>query len=165
MTVARAVRPALDGGINLSQIGGYVPAYLAPQTIISAINVTGSFSTVSGFQVTPNKFWVVTYNSNSVALTAALPGDANLDNTVNLTDFTFLAANFNTSNQDWFHGDFNYDHHVDLTDFTFLAANFNQTVTAPSSLGTVVPEPAASLLSLLAVSMGFGSRQRRRHAL
>ena len=56
-----------------------------------------------------------------------LAADANHDRTVDLTDFTVLAANFNGTAKTWPQGDFNYDGHVDLTDFTILATNFNGT--------------------------------------
>jgi hypothetical protein len=55
-----------------------------------------------------------------------LPGDANQDRAVDLTDFTILTANFNATGRDLSHGDFNADGAVDLTDFTILAANFNR---------------------------------------
>jgi hypothetical protein len=61
-----------------------------------------------------------------------LMADANHDRSVDLTDFTFLAANFNQSGRTFSQGDFNYDGTVDLTDFTFLAGNFNKTL-APAA--------------------------------
>ena len=58
-------------------------------------------------------------------------GDANLDRKVDLTDFTFLAANFNAAGSPpWSGGNFNYDSIVELTDFTFLASNFNKSLSA-----------------------------------
>ena len=41
-----------------------------------------------------------------------------------------MATNFNGTSKDWVQGDFNYDGSVDLTDFTFLASNFNFSVPA-----------------------------------
>jgi hypothetical protein len=94
----------------------------------------------------------------------ALGGDANLDNTVDLTDFTILASNFNATNKTWQAGDFNVDGNVDLTDFTMLASNFNRTVTPASSadLGTTVPEPAvAGVVTLIAGALASGRMRRR----
>jgi extracellular elastinolytic metalloproteinase len=64
-----------------------------------------------------------------------LTGDANHDKSVDLTDFTSLAANFNTSGKDYSQGNFDYDAagNVDLTDFTLLAAHFNQSLPADGS--------------------------------
>jgi fibronectin type 3 domain-containing protein len=60
-----------------------------------------------------------------------LVADANRDRTVDLTDFTILASNFNGSGKAWSDGDFNYDATVDLTDFTLLASRFNATLSPP----------------------------------
>src|SRR5690242_20598053 len=95
-----------------------------------------------------------------------LPGDANLDNHVDLTDFTILAGNFNKlTGQTWATADFNGDGAVNLTDFTFLAAHFNgvrgQTPPA-ASLGASVPEPASiGGLAIMSAAVLF---QRRRQA-
>src|SRR4051794_5999652 len=64
-----------------------------------------------------------------------LAPDANHDRTVDLTDFTILAANFNHTGKTFAEGNFDYDPagRVDLTDFTILAANFNRTMPPPTS--------------------------------
>lgn len=88
----------------------------------------------------------------------AVGGDANLDGSVNLSDFNILAAHFGTSGRDWFGADFNRDGLVNLGDFNILAANFGFSM-APagptprdwSTLASVVPEPAG--LSLLAITL------------
>jgi hypothetical protein len=94
-------------------------------------------------------------DNSSILIRPTLYGDANLDNKVDLTDFTLLASSFNTANKDWFHGDFNYDGSVGLTDFTLLASNFNQTYLSDTSsgVGAAVPEPVAFMgMLILAVS-------------
>jgi hypothetical protein len=57
-----------------------------------------------------------------------LTADANRDASVDLTDFSYLAANFNTTGATFAQGDFNYDSNVDLSDFTLLASRFNTTL-------------------------------------
>ena len=65
-----------------------------------------------------------------------LPGDANRDRRVNLSDFTVLANNFGrTSGVTFAQGDFNYDGRVNLSDFTILANNFGNTLPAPDGDG------------------------------
>ena len=90
------------------------------------------------------------------AVRLAIPGDANLDKTVDIGDFALLAANFNTPSY-WGKGDFNYDGMTELGDFALLAVNFNQTLPAavPRS---AVPEPCGLLLALPA----FRRRAMRR---
>src|SRR5207253_3615493 len=92
-------------------------------------------------------------------------GDSNLDRRVDLTDFTYLAANFNKiGGAAWMQGDYNYDSNVDLTDFTRLASNFNQTLPA-AELGATVPEPAISGgISFVACSLLAPRRRSRQIA-
>ncbi|MCS7034471.1 MAG: lysyl oxidase family protein [Phycisphaerae bacterium] len=61
-------------------------------------------------------------------------GDANLDRTVDLADFSALAGHFGLSGT-FSQGNFNYDALVDLADFAILASRFNETLPPPSSGG------------------------------
>ena len=107
----------------------------------------------------PATFRGQTVDNTSVLVRYTAAGDGNLDGTVDLTDFTFLAANFNGTGKTWLQGDYNYDGNVDLTDFTFLASNFNQTLPEEFT-GTVIPEPGT--LSLLACGFASVAKRRRR---
>jgi autotransporter-associated beta strand protein len=99
-------------------------------------------------------------DNTAVLLQYTLAGDGDLSGTVDLTDFTFLAANFNGTSKGWREGDYNYDGTVDLTDFSFLASNFNKTLSAPAGgLGAAVPEPG--VMGLLAAVALLGCRRRR----
>src|SRR5439155_23144480 len=91
-----------------------------------------------------------------IEIRSTLPGDADLTGSVNTSDFTMLAANFNQSNLFWPQGDFNSDGTVNALDFNALATRFGQSLSAPA-LGTIVPEPA----SLLAASMVAYLARRR----
>jgi Ca2+-binding RTX toxin-like protein len=99
------------------------------------------------FGAFPATFRGQTVDNTSVLISYTLYGDANLDEKVDLTDFTQLAANFNKTAKRWSQGNFNFDAAgaVDLTDFAFLATNFNQTLPAPAAelaLATPTPTPA-----------------------
>jgi hypothetical protein len=99
-----------------------------------------------------------TLTSSAVLIRYTLFGDADLNGTVDLSDFTRLAASFNTvGTSTWLKGDFNYDGNTDLTDFSFLASNFNTTLPA-GEIGAVVPEPATLALA----AAGLLSLYRRR---
>src|SRR5204863_4408706 len=90
-------------------------------------------------------------------------GDANLDGTVNTTDFNLLASNFGATNlKHWFQGDFNYDGAVNTTDFNLLAGNFGQSVPDGAvALGAIVPEPGMTSVVVGAVLLGLRRRVRR----
>ena len=92
-------------------------------------------------------------------------GDANLDGTVNLSDFNVLAANFGQSNRTWETGDFNEDGQVNLSDFNLLASSFGREIQpappgASLDIGSFVPEPAA--LGALTPVLALSVRRRRR---
>ncbi|HRK29852.1 MAG TPA: PQQ-dependent sugar dehydrogenase [Tepidisphaeraceae bacterium] len=59
-----------------------------------------------------------------------LPGDANHSRTVDLNDFTALAASFGLPGRVFSNGDFNYDGLVNLDDFTVLAVAFGDSLPA-----------------------------------
>jgi len=56
---------------------------------------------------------------------AAIPGDANNDSKVDVSDLGILAANYGTTTDaTWSTGDFNHDGKVDVSDLGILAANY-----------------------------------------
>jgi hypothetical protein len=78
---------------------------------------------------------------------ALQPGDANLDNVVDMEDFTALANNLGASPRAWGDGDFNSDANVNLEDFSILKANFQLSGSqlGASPLGES-PDPSLVLL-------------------
>jgi fibronectin-binding autotransporter adhesin len=65
-------------------------------------------------------------SSGEILLKYTLLGDANLDGTVNGTDFSILASNFGLGVTNWDQGNFLYGSSVNGSDFIALAANFGQ---------------------------------------
>lgn len=164
----------LRGDLVLSTLGGYVPDYGVPHTFINATSRSGIFRTVAGVQLSPTKFLAVTYNASAdVIVTAALPGDANVDGTVNFSDLLALARNFGSSGRSWADGDFGGNGSVQFDDLLALARNFGSTlvlgeivIDANASFDSdwalaqsVVPEPAA-LAGLAALSLAAARRRR-----
>ena len=147
-----------------------------PYTFESNVTFASCFGSDPNTQMTPTGFQFYINKNNTDPLTVYidnvhvspdfLDGDANLDNHVDLTDFTILAANFNGTGKVWAQADFNGDQKVDLTDFTFLAGNFNkvrgQASTGP--LGESVPEPA-SLAGFAVAAVAVLARRARRQRL
>lgn len=83
-----------------------------------------------------------------------LRGDANLDGTVDFTDFLEMSGNFGDPDSAWSGGNFDGMSGTDFADFLLLSANF----TTSEELQTV-PEPASQWLVLMAV---FAALPRRR---
>ena len=114
---------------------------------------------------------IVDRDHYDVLVRAALPGDANLNGTVNLDDFNVLATNFGSSGHIWISGDFTGNGAVDLDDFNALASNFGMSAGAAgvtpedwAALGAAVPEP--STLSMICVGLaGIGLGWKRRQGL
>ena len=79
------------------------------------------------FTLFPATFKGQSVDPTAVLLTHTLAGDANLDGSVGLADFSLLGANFNTSNRRWSQGDFDYNGNVTLADFSTLASNYGLT--------------------------------------
>jgi hypothetical protein len=121
--------------------------------------------------------------SGEIEVKYTLLGDANLDGTVNGSDFSILAANFGLGNTNWDQGNFLYTSSVNGSDFSALAANFGQGDSGadvpvsqadidaldsfaianglPLPTTAAVPELASAAL-LLAASSGIFLPRRRR---
>ncbi len=122
-------------------------------------------------------------SSGEIEIKYTLLGDANLDGTVNGSDFSILAANFGKGLTNWDQGNFLYGSSVNGSDFSALAANFGQgdsgtdaTIT-PADIAALdsfaiandlplpafasVPEPACVLLLSTAASAALVRRRRR----
>jgi hypothetical protein len=152
---------SLSGVLALNN-GFYNPAYLVGHEIIHAGGgVSGHFVAVTGFMLSPTKYLAVIYQPNGVEVTAAIPGDANLDGEVNVADLGIVATNWQTPGI-WTSGDFDQNLQVDVVDLGLLATNWQVGVgnspgsqsfgDALASLGlphTSVPEPGAAALLLV----------------
>ncbi len=91
-------------------------------------------------------FRIVSTTTTEVVLThyLALPGDANGDMVVDVSDFNIWNSNKFSADTDWLHGDFNGDGNTDVSDFNIWNANkFSSVPMTPA-----VPEPAGGLLAI-----------------
>ena len=77
-------------------------------------------------------------------LVGTLFGDADLDGSIQFSDFLALSANFSQQGG-WAEGDFNGSGDIQFADFLVLSANFGKSATAVAA----VPEPSAAMLLLV----------------
>jgi len=106
----------------------------------------------------------VTYNADSVVLNAsaiswtAIPGDADLDGSVLLSDLSILAFNWESdTGMDWSTADFDFNGVVNLADLSALAFHWEETESAGAP---PVPEPMT--VGLLVLGGAALLRRRRR---
>ncbi|MDB5325059.1 MAG: C-terminal target protein [Phycisphaerales bacterium] len=114
-------------------------------------------------------------SGSAVTILITLPGDANLDGTVDFNDFLALQNNFGQSATRFDQGNFNYDGVTDFNDFLALQNNFGQSVTGATvafsnlqvaaiqafGLSAAVPEPATLALVGIGAMGGLLARRRR----
>jgi autotransporter-associated beta strand protein len=91
-------------------------------------------------------------SSGQIELKYTLLGDANLDGTVNGSDFSILAANFGTGHTNWDQGNFLFSTSVNGSDFSALAANFGQ---GDSGAGISVSQADIAALDAFAAANGL----------
>jgi len=84
-------------------------------------------------------------SSGQIEVKYTLLGDANLDGTVNGTDFSILAGNFGQGYTNWDQGNFLFGSSVNGSDFSALSANFGQGAVLPAV--AIVEAPAAPVVT------------------
>ena len=84
------------------------------------------------FTTFPATFSGQSVDNTSVLVRYTFAGDANLDGTVDTSDFAAMALHFGGGGQFWNAGDFNYDGVVNALDFNAIASNFGRTSSSPA---------------------------------
>jgi hypothetical protein len=124
-----------------------------------ATSAAGAIAVVEASEIAPAfpfNYLGQQLDATSLVVTFTLPGDADVNGTVDINDFALLAANYNRPAR-WFSGDFNYDAQTTLSDFALLAQRFNQSVDAAPSARNV---PEASVAIFLSLGL-FANRRKR----
>jgi hypothetical protein len=141
-TTAATVRQYLVAGYNGGNYngsnGGIISTAASNGNGHRALGYASSTDAVAPDVVIPAGKTLVRYT---------IPGDADLNQTVNFTDFQTLTTNYNKAGN-WTQGDFNYDGTVNFTDFQILTTNYNASLGATGSVATGSATPAAKASSV-----------------
>ncbi len=162
----------LDGELSLQATPDSDPGDDLPigtsHEIVMAGNVIGTFDTVTGAVLGPDKTIAVIYDTDRVTVTVTYTGDANADGIVGLLDLDAVGANWGSTDAHWSDGDFNYDGVINLLDLNILGAKWGLGGTASmdfaaalAASGIAVPEPTALMLATSALPLML---RRRRSA-
>lgn len=157
---------SLDGDLNILLDENYVPDYGNVFPIVTASTRFGEYDQINGMLPAGGDFAfapVYDYQGNiGLSLIAALPGDANLDGTVDEDDLGLFYANVGSVG-DWLNANFNGDTLVDLHDMEIILRNLGRTVPmsmvqlAPNATN-LVPEPTTAVMLVFFM---LASAQRR----
>ena len=142
-----------DGACDLTDIDLLVAA-IAAGTNDPTFDLTGD-----GFVDTADRDqWLADAGAMNLASgNSYLLGDANLDGSVDVSDFNIWNNNKFTAVAAWSSGDFNSDGSIDVSDFNIW--NTNKFNSADGSL--VVPEPSAYAMLVLGLLIAVFDRRRR----
>ena len=148
---------ALNGTLDVDLVNGYHPALGDSLTVLTFVSRVGTFGGNSGTVLGGHLALAPQFTPNSLVLKAlpAVPGDINLDGTVNIFDINAVSSNWNTAGPQ---GDANGDGTVNIFDVNVVSSNWGAT----NGGSTAVPEPSAALLAGLGVFVVLGLCQHRR---
>jgi hypothetical protein len=128
----------LDGALNVTLLGGYMPALGDSFTIVSARGgISGTFASAALPPLPAGQAWSIDYGAGSVMLstTTGLPGDINGDGGVNRNDVAAFTTYFGSGA-------------TTLLDLHALQAHLGRGVRNPAA-SSAVPEPATWMLAAL----------------
>jgi cyclophilin family peptidyl-prolyl cis-trans isomerase len=149
---------ALAGNLSVFAISSFVPSAGDTFNILNAGSITGSFSTATLPTLRNGLAWDLQTTATSMKL-VVLP-DYNNNGTVDTGDLTVWQDNYGSTTSLAADGD--GDGRVTGRDFLLWQRYFGETKTLPPAPTiTAIPEPASSILVLLALVAGM-SRQTRR---
>ncbi len=150
---------SLGGALDIVLLDGFTPNYFDEFVVVSAAARSGEFDGINGALIDTDMTLAPVYDRGviGVTLVAALPGDANLDGTVNGLDLLTWQANL-FSGDEWEQGDFNLDGLVNGLDLLIWQSHLFDSVPSPGGNAPLalsspgVPEPGvlAVLLPLSA---------------
>jgi hypothetical protein len=171
---AGANAAVLAGALTITRDPAFLPTAYTHMVVLPSATATGHFDTVTGMDAGNGLLFAAIYTATGVELVPAVPGDVNLDRSVNFNDLVTVAQNYNTGGQTWATGDFTGDSQVNFNDLVLLAQRYNTTLPGEPVAGASaefnvdlarafasVPEPGAVGV-ICAAGVGALARRRRR---
>jgi autotransporter-associated beta strand protein len=166
--ITNQIKQGLAAGATQGIISSDVASDTTHLTTLGVIvNNNGSGAALYGNSTTLGLFDTSAPGVNDVLVKYTYVGDANLDGSVNSSDFSLIDAGYTGHLTGWYNGDFNYDGVVDGSDFTLIdnvypSSNATPLATVASQFAgsSSVPEPVG--LILIAASAAFLLSGRRR---
>jgi T5SS/PEP-CTERM-associated repeat protein len=158
----------LGGTMEIASFNDFVPQPGDAFEVFTYAGLAGAFDSITS--LIPGLSFSLDLSGSVGILTVdstQIPGDANGDGIVNLSDFLILRRNFGNDDAGFADGDFNGDGRVNLSDFLILRRNFGSGGGSGPDAGPlddfmrgVVPEPGTA--GLLVAAGLLGLRRRRR---
>jgi hypothetical protein len=145
----------VDGSLIVSLTGGFMPANGASFDILDWSTLTGTFSSIQLPALTNGLVW----NSSQLYMTGVvsvtLGGDYNHDGIIDAADYTVWRDHFALVVSPCTNGDGDCNGFVNNDDYQIWKMNFGQAVAtgAASATRAAVPEPASTVLILLAAAL------------
>ncbi len=155
---------SVAGPLELLLLDGYDPAVGEVFTVVDAGALSGVFSSVAGVEVDGGFALAVTYAADSVLVTVAMPGDADLNGQVEQGDLDAVLQNWGlTAAQhgiSWATGDLNGSGQVEQGDLDAVLINWGSAAAPGFALNPgVVPEPGGIVVVMS--TLGLAWRRRR----
>jgi hypothetical protein len=154
---------SIAGKLTIQLAREFQPVLGQSFTVLTSSDLTGQF-TLGGI-LTGNVFLAPAVSGDNIVVLASIPGDINLDGTVNLGDFGLLKEGFGQPGGGLTKGDLNASGTTDLADFGLLKENFGRSGGPKAgALASPVPEPGTvclALAGLLSLLLSRAYRTRR----
>ena len=147
----------LNGGLlDIRLIGDYEPDYLDAFVVITAGSRIGEFGSINGQFINPDKTLVTLYDYDTnvgVTVVAGLPGDADLNGSVGISDLGIWLANAGKpTTGGWQETDFDFNGVVGVSDLGEILSRIGKPSPSPASFpqsATAIPEPSSAMVVVI----------------